>query len=166
MLQSAVYGLNLRHLKEFRYSYAWEKPGERASTACLCRVYGGMICALNTKFRVAKVMLDSTHTALESQHPENKNTYTLGSIGMHNFAIAYLANCLWRHFRQHDAIHVPTLRFGLMMGIGDGIPSKQDDIKLGDIVVSNQGGRVVQVDLDKKMKDGFHRVGLPQCRKL
>jgi NACHT, LRR and PYD domains-containing protein 3 len=31
----------------------------------------------------------------------------------------------------------PNIRFGLMVGIGGGVPSKKNDIRLGDVVVSN-----------------------------
>ncbi|TEY24923.1 hypothetical protein BOTCAL_1346g00030 [Botryotinia calthae] len=55
-----------------------------------------------------------------------------------------------------------NVRFGLMVGIGGGIPSTWNDIRLGDIVVSmpnETGGGVVQYDIGRKEKDGFHRKG-------
>jgi nucleoside phosphorylase len=55
-----------------------------------------------------------------------------------------------------------NIRFGLMVGIGGGIPSAEHDIRLGDVVVSmpsETGGGVVQYDIGRKEKDGFHRKG-------
>ena len=34
----------------------------------------------------------------------------------------------------------PNIKFGLMVGIGGGIPSDKNDIRLGDIVVSQPEG--------------------------
>ena len=57
------------------------------------------------------------------------------------------------------------MRFGLMVGIGGGIPNleKDLDIRLGDIVVSQPGdihGGVVQSDLGKSLDGGrFIRKG-------
>ncbi|KAL6690192.1 nucleoside phosphorylase domain-containing protein [Trichoderma pleuroticola] len=60
---------------------------------------------------------------------------------------------------------LPHIRFGLMVGIGAGVPRLADriDIRLGDVVVSQPTGTspgVVQYDLGKLKKDGkFERVG-------
>jgi nucleoside phosphorylase len=56
----------------------------------------------------------------------------------------------------------PAIRFGLMVGIGGGVPSKEADIRLGDIVVSQPGkghGGVVQYDFGKSTPSGFERTG-------
>ena len=34
----------------------------------------------------------------------------------------------------------PNIRFGLLVGIGGGVPSEENDIRLGDIVVSKPHG--------------------------
>ena len=50
-----------------------------------------------------------------------------------------------------------SIRFGLMVGIGVGIPSKEHQIRLGDVVVSapdSQLGGVVQYDFGKEYGDG------------
>lgn len=44
-----------------------------------------------------------------------------------------------------------SIQFGLMVGIGGGVPSKTADIRLGDVVVSKPTGahgRVIQYDLE------------------
>jgi hypothetical protein len=47
----------------------------------------------------------------------------------------------------------PSIRFGLMVGIGGGVPSTNEDIRLGDIVISKPTGvlgGVVQYDYGKR----------------
>jgi nucleoside phosphorylase len=57
----------------------------------------------------------------------------------------------------------PSIRFGLLVGIGGGIPSADVDIRLGDVVVSKPTGNsrgVIQFDRGKTLKDGkFLRTG-------
>jgi nucleoside phosphorylase len=50
-----------------------------------------------------------------------------------------------------------SIRFGLMVGIGGGVPSTQTDIRLGDVVVSmpaSHYGGVVQYDYGKTIYEG------------
>ncbi|PQE28703.1 violaceus kinesin protein [Rutstroemia sp. NJR-2017a WRK4] len=125
----------------------------------------GWICAIEPELKVARAMLDKIHAAITEQDRHDDNIYTLGSVGQHNVVIACLPECgiataataakdLMRTFRN--------IRFGLMVGIGGGIPSAKHDIRLGDVVVSmpnETGGGVVQYDIGRKEKDGFHRKG-------
>jgi hypothetical protein len=49
-----------------------------------------------------------------------------------------------------------------MVGVGGGIPSSDNDIRLGDIAVSypsGQAGGVIQYDLGKEEDGGFRRTG-------
>jgi nucleoside phosphorylase len=49
------------------------------------------------------------------------------------------------------------LRFGLMVGIGGGVPGEENDIRLGDIVVSKPigtSGGVIQYDFGKTVQEG------------
>jgi nucleoside phosphorylase len=51
-----------------------------------------------------------------------------------------------------------SIRFGLSVGIGSGVPSEEDDIRLGDVVVSNPTatfGGVVQYDIGKVTVGGI-----------
>jgi hypothetical protein len=52
----------------------------------------------------------------------------------------------------------PSLKFGLMVGIGGGVPQPPSlDIRLGDVVVSSatgDTGGVVQYDRGKTVQDG------------
>ncbi|CAI7580657.1 unnamed protein product [Penicillium crustosum] len=56
------------------------------------------------------------------------------------------------------------IRFGLMVGIGGGIPNEEADIRLGDVVVSkptHTHGGVVQFDYGKALNGGeFQRTGM------
>jgi nucleoside phosphorylase len=111
-------------------------------------------------------ILDETHPKLKKERGDD-NDYTLGKIGVHNVVIACLpagmmgngpaaivANNMQRSF---------PIKFGLMVGVGGGVWSKKDDIRLGDVVVSQPTGThggVVQWDFGKMGKDRkFQRTG-------
>jgi nucleoside phosphorylase len=129
----------------------------------------GWICALPIEAAAAAEMLDDEYGILDEQDAADTNTYTLGRIGKHHVVIACLpggqygntsattvANNMIRTFSR-------SLRIGLMVGIGGGIPSPAHDIRLGDIVISYpQGtcGGVIQYDMGKVVTGGeFERTG-------
>ena len=85
-----------------------------------------------------EAMLDEMHQSLPTS--QDKNSYTLGRIGVHNVVIAVMPE-----IGNNSAARVATqllndftsIRFGLLVGIGGGIPSDdKDDLRLGDVVVS------------------------------
>ncbi|KAF2147969.1 purine and uridine phosphorylase, partial [Myriangium duriaei CBS 260.36] len=127
----------------------------------------GWICALPIEGAAAVLMLDEMFGILDDQDDGGTNSYTLGRIGSHNIAIACLPHGV---YGTSPATNVAanmmrtfpsSLRIGLMVGIGGGIPSADHDIRLGDIVVSTAGGSlggVVQYDRGKR-EDGFVRTG-------
>jgi nucleoside phosphorylase len=106
-------------------------------------------------------MLDERHSALE-QHPADHNSYILGRVGQHNVVIAGLpagqtGNNPAGTVAARMRYSFEGIRFGLMVGIGGGVPSKEHDIRLGDVVVSKPGpqnGGVVQYDFGKTMAEG------------
>jgi nucleoside phosphorylase len=130
----------------------------------------GIICALPTERAAARAILDEEHGMVSDKDAQDHNIYFAGRIHKHNVVIACLpagvdgtaaaasvANDIVRTFKG--------LRFGLMVGIGGGIPNldKGDDIRLGDVVVSQPTGTtggVVQYDKGKSL-DGreFQRKG-------
>ncbi|KAH7176990.1 hypothetical protein EDB81DRAFT_940795 [Dactylonectria macrodidyma] len=124
----------------------------------------GWICALPKEQTAAIAMLDERHPDLP-RPPRDPNTYTLGSVGKHNVVIACLPK---GQIGNNPAATVgawvvstfPSLKFGLMVGIGGGIPPK---VRLGDVVVSTPVGTfpgVVQWDLGKtEQGDSFKRTG-------
>ncbi|KAJ5982086.1 hypothetical protein N7451_012186 [Penicillium sp. IBT 35674x] len=129
----------------------------------------GWICALPIEAAAAKEMLDESFGILDVQDPSDSNAYTLGRIGKHHVVIACLpggqygttpattvANNMVRTFSK-------SLRIGLMVGVGGGIPSADHDIRLGDVVIScpeGTSGGVLQYDMGKVGTNGeFHRTG-------
>jgi nucleoside phosphorylase len=121
----------------------------------------GWICALPNEFTAAMAMLDKFHPPLK-QDASDYNAYTLGSIGEHNVAIACLpagqmGNNSAAVVASQMKYSFASIRFGLMVGIGGGVPSPRNDIRLGDIVVSEptaQNGGVVQYDFGQTLAQG------------
>jgi nucleoside phosphorylase len=121
----------------------------------------GWICALSSELTASMAMLDEEHLPL-SQHTEDDNAYTLGRIGEHNVVIACLpAGQMGTNSAATVAAQMKYsfggIRFGLMVGIGAGVPSEDYDIRLGDVVVSKPGkqnGGVVQYDFGRTIEEG------------
>ncbi|KAF3097291.1 hypothetical protein TWF102_003953 [Orbilia oligospora] len=108
---------------------------------------------------------------MDTEYPNcigtQRNNYTLGRIGNHNVVVTVMPG-----IGNNRAAAVVTqltndfksLKFGLLVGIGGGIPDvPQYDIRLGDVVVSkptaNFGG-AVQFDRGKTHPDNhFERTG-------
>ncbi|CEJ62927.1 hypothetical protein PMG11_11412 [Penicillium brasilianum] len=116
----------------------------------------GWVCALPKEQTAARAMLDEEHEPLPTPRNDH-NAYTLGSVCGHNVVIACLPN-----MGTNPAATVATsmintfqsIRFGLMVGIGGGIPSK---VNLGDVVVSQPVADyhgVVQWDMGKLERGG------------
>src|SRR5438034_781510 len=126
----------------------------------------GWVCALPIEVTAAQVILDEEHEPL-SQDPIDTNIYKLGRIGEHNVVIAWLpAGQMGTNPAAAVAVQMmrtfKSIRFGLMVGIGGGVPSTEADIRLGDVVVSqpHKGhGGVVQYDFGKATSSGFERTG-------
>ncbi|CVL06133.1 related to ankyrin [Fusarium mangiferae] len=126
----------------------------------------GWVCALSTEFTAAQEQFDEEyepHESPEHREANDSNVYSFGKIKGHMVVVAVMPNGQYgtasaatvakdmiRSFRN--------IRFGLMVGIGGGAPTKQHDIRLGDIVVSSptpgQSG-VFQYDFGKATKEGF-----------
>ncbi|KAK6499526.1 hypothetical protein TWF506_004156 [Arthrobotrys conoides] len=129
----------------------------------------GWICALPIEKAAAIAVLDEKHDELPAiPNEEDSNIHTVGRIGKHNVVIVCLPA---GNYGTNSAATVatnlrrsfPSLRFGLMVGIGGGVPNDENDVRLGDIVVSQPlhgTSGVVQYDLGKKVgEDTFHRTG-------
>ncbi|KAI1364127.1 hypothetical protein F5Y08DRAFT_353825 [Xylaria arbuscula] len=141
----------------------------RTNTVPLSTYTVGIVCALPKEGTAMKEMFNEIHS-------QNGN-YVLGCIGKHNVALVYLsgqygtttaataAKELGNHFR--------SITFGLLVGIAGGCPSEENDIRLGDVVVSSPTGAhpgVIQYDLGKRFTNGeIVRTGalkLPPCHVL
>ncbi|KAF6513098.1 hypothetical protein HZS61_007356 [Fusarium oxysporum f. sp. conglutinans] len=121
----------------------------------------GWICAVTTEFVAARAFFDEKHDQLETIADNDNNTYALGRIGKHNVVMAALPKS---EYGTTSAATVardmlrsfPNIRFGLMVGIGGGVPSAKHDIRLGDVVVSarsNGKGGVFQYDYGKAIQE-------------
>ncbi|KAL3476592.1 nucleoside phosphorylase domain-containing protein [Aspergillus californicus] len=128
----------------------------------------GWICALPLELTAARAMLDIEHGKPADQDPNDSNTYCLGSIGSYNIVIACLP--VGAYGLVSTAVvgtkmlqTFKSLEYGLMVGIGGGVPSEEVDVRLGDVVVSKPGkgsGGVIQFDFGKEYGNGlFERVG-------
>ncbi|KAE8373751.1 purine and uridine phosphorylase [Aspergillus bertholletiae] len=125
------------------------------------------ICALPLELAAAKAMLENEHSRLPQPQTDH-NVYTLGSVSGHNVVMASLPSGVYGTISastvvSHMVSTYPNIRFGLMVGIGGGVPSQHADIRLGDIVISKPtatSSGVIQYDYGKTLHDGrFQRIG-------
>ena len=123
----------------------------------------GIICALATEKAAMEAMLDEEHPPLDRVFGDD-NDYTLGRIEGHNVAVA----CLPAGSRgqspaatvARDMLRTFPIKIGLMVGIGGGAPSAENDIRLGDVVVSasrDGNGGVFQYDFGKTIQNQIPR---------
>lgn len=138
------------------------------STARRCRSYNdytvAWICTLPVEMAAAQALLDEIHQGLPPK-PGDHNTYILGRMGKHNIVIAGLpfgnsGNTSATIVVSQLVSSFRAIRFGLMVGIGAGVPSAQADIRLGDIVVAKPGlrdGGVISLDSIEAFAKGHPR---------
>ncbi|KAI9854545.1 MAG: hypothetical protein M1813_000958 [Trichoglossum hirsutum] len=142
------------------------------------------ICPMGVELAPAEAMLDEMHQSLPASR--YNNSYTLGCMGAHNVVIAvmpeignnYAATVVWspevgmevvaysvRQSRAARTWRAASISlFGLLVGIGGGIPGDgENDIRLGDVVVSKPTatfGGVIQFDRGKVHSNRkFERTG-------
>ncbi|KAI8294629.1 hypothetical protein K4K56_001810 [Colletotrichum sp. SAR 10_98] len=118
----------------------------------------GWVCALPIELAAAEEMLDEEFAELPSQ-PTDSNIYSFGRIKDHNVVMACLpAGQMGTNSAATVASQMkssfPSLRFGVLVGIGGGVPNIDHniDIRLGDVVISQpmgQHGGVIQYDFGK-----------------
>lgn len=131
------------------------------------------IAALSIERAAAVAMLDEEHATPSgfTRHENDANVYTWGRVGEHNVVIASLAAGDYGTTSAATTASsllasLPSIRVGLLVGIGGGIarPDDDRDIRLGDIVVSQPDGTmggVCQYDLikarsgDRRERRGF-----------
>ncbi|KAF6842206.1 Kinesin light chain 5 [Colletotrichum musicola] len=121
----------------------------------------GWICAIPTELAAARTFLDEQHPTPEAVARNDNNSYALGTMGKHNVVIAILPK---REYGisaaatvARDLVHsFPNIRIGLMVGVGGGAPTKQHDIRLGDVVIGSRDsgkGGVIQYDYGKMIQN-------------
>ncbi|RPA82372.1 hypothetical protein BJ508DRAFT_361306 [Ascobolus immersus RN42] len=124
----------------------------------------GWICPLSVEMEAARYILDKEHGRPKSQHGQDQNVYRLGEICGHKVVLVTLPEMgptATTRVASNIRLTFERLRFGLLVGIGGGIPGSVD-IRLGDVVVgipTEAHSGVIQFDRGKAEKDGFRRTG-------
>ncbi|KAB8275313.1 nucleoside phosphorylase domain-containing protein [Aspergillus minisclerotigenes] len=126
----------------------------------------GWISPLEVEQTAALLMIDEEHERLP-QPAADPTVYHLGSIAGHNVVIAGLpatGNTSAATVVTHMRRSFPNLKFGLLVGIGGGVPTESDQgkIRLGDVIVSKPSGPhsgAVQYDHGKAEAGQFVRTG-------
>ena len=117
---------------------------------------------MDVELAPVEAMLDEIHQSLPTSR--GRNSYTLGRMGEHNVVIAVMPE-----IGNSSAAIVATqllndfksIRFGLLVGIGGGIPGDdEDDIRLGDVVVSKPTLEIV--DSFRVLRRFSFRFGAPK----
>jgi nucleoside phosphorylase len=126
----------------------------------------GWICPSELEQIAALEMLDEEHLPIEQPFTDH-NVYKLGSINGHNIVVVGLhriGNCPAATVVTQMRMTFKNLRYGLLVGIGGGVPVKTDEgtVRLGHIVVSKPTGEhsgVIQFDHGKTRDGVFERTG-------
>jgi nucleoside phosphorylase len=114
----------------------------------------GWIRALPLELAAAQAMLDEDHGEVQ----EGDCLYALGAMGGHKVVVGCLPSGVYGTTSATAVVtqmraSFKNIRFGLMVGIGGGVPSKSVDMRLGDVVVSQpqkRNGAVVQYDMERQ----------------
>ncbi|KAF7134094.1 hypothetical protein CNMCM5793_005723 [Aspergillus hiratsukae] len=126
------------------------------------------ICALPLEAAAARAMLDKTHTQ-PRWSTTDPNAYEFGELGGHYIVIAHLPDGVYGKVSAAAVVSrmrstFRRLEFGVMVGIGGGVPEGKNDIRLGDVVVSKPGQNhsgVIQYDYGKAVQGGkFEQIGV------
>ncbi|KAJ5750845.1 hypothetical protein N7533_007873 [Penicillium manginii] len=125
-----------------------------------------IICALTLEAKAVLPLFDSKYDENLDKYrrvPGDTNAYTLGNIGKYHVVLAHMPGP-GKGFASSVASNVkrsyPCIELALVVGICGGVPhvrdsmSLQDDIFLGDVIVSNG---VVQYDLGRRIPGDFVR---------
>ncbi|KAL4951427.1 hypothetical protein BDW69DRAFT_186424 [Aspergillus filifer] len=121
----------------------------------------GIVCALHIELMAVRALFDVSHPAVRIPD-EDPNYYVFGRIQGHNTVAVCLPHGFYGTSAATDvASHMrrsfPSLKFCLLVGIGAGVPSSKNDIRLGDVVVSAPSGHysgVLPYDMVKSLEAG------------
>ena len=103
------------------------------------------ICALLPELSACRLMFDAIYDSPGRRIRSDSNAYVCGRIGGNNVVAACFphgtkGNNVAATVTANLLASFPNVRFGLLVGVGGGIPSKSNDIRLGDVVVSSPEG--------------------------
>jgi nucleoside phosphorylase len=126
------------------------------------------ISALPLEAAAARAMLDKTHPP-PRWPTTDPNAYEFGELSGHYIVIAHLPDGVYGKVSAAAVLSrmrstFSRLEFGVMVGIGGGVPGGKNDIRLGDVVVSKPGPNhngVIQYDYGKSVHGGrFEQTGV------
>lgn len=128
----------------------------------------GILCALPIEAAAVEATFDEELEAPKDVPSADGNSYCFGRIGKHRVVVACLpagktGKASAATVGRDVSRSFPNLRIGVLVGIGGGVPNSQNDIRLGDIVVSQPSGDhggVIQWDYGKMEPSGFRRTGM------
>ncbi|KAL5332662.1 nucleoside phosphorylase domain-containing protein [Aspergillus crustosus] len=129
-----------------------------------------LITSLHEEYTSASYMLDEEFNSPFLNPNSDTNFYNFGRIGDHYVVITCLPPGRFGSISTcRAAVNMlrtfSNLRFALLIGIGGGAPSREHDIRLGDVVVSEPDladglSGVVKYDMGKRVQGGlFERIG-------
>ncbi|KAK6341310.1 hypothetical protein TWF696_008389 [Orbilia brochopaga] len=121
----------------------------------------GWICALPCELAAARAVLQRHYRPPATDHPELTDGYEYGAIGSNNIVIVQLQSGVYGTTSAARVVTrlrqcFPSIEYGLMVGIGGGVPTLHD-IRLGDVVVGHPTPGfpgVWQYDFGKMLEDG------------
>lgn len=117
----------------------------------------GILCALPKELKAVRALFDKEHDGLDNATGDT-NHYKLGQMNRHMVVAACLPKGDYGTNPAADSASnmkrsFPTVKFCLLVGIGGGVPSREHDIRLGDVVVSSPTATypgVIQYDRGKE----------------
>ncbi|KAK5128141.1 hypothetical protein LTR08_004177 [Meristemomyces frigidus] len=131
----------------------------------------GWICALPVpEWKASRTLLDEVHKDLPLGAAA-KLQYVYGTMNAHNVVMGCLPDSQTgvgaaAAVASEMGSTFTRMRFGLLVGVGGGMPSEASDIRLGDIVVCRPDtkaghGGVIQYDIGKALQGGvFEPTGM------
>ncbi|KAH6880688.1 nucleoside phosphorylase domain-containing protein [Thelonectria olida] len=124
-----------------------------------------VVCALELEMSAVRFMLDHEHDDLPTDDADPLN-YILGDLHGHNVVLTCLPGTQGKAAAAFVAAHLARsfrrTQWRFFVGIGGGVPTSKQDIRLGDVVVGMPDGKyggVVQYDLGRDSEGGFHLTG-------
>lgn len=100
----------------------------------------GWICALPVpEWQASRLLLDEEHDDVPLTNAQHQ--YVFGKMNGHNVVMGCLPDSQMgigpaASVAAEMSATFPSLRFGLLVGVGGGVWSEEHDVRLGDVVVS------------------------------
>jgi nucleoside phosphorylase len=123
----------------------------------------GWVSTLPLDDRAARTMLDKLYLVIHHNSPETL-WFTFGRVGSHNVVMTYPGSHGVSSAVREMRDIFSSIKFVFMVGTGGGVPGGRDDIRLGDVVVSQPDGKhrgVVQHDLENTEDESSRSTGHP-----